>query len=70
MNDGWPDCLDGKDERSGESGGRIFHCVQCAGVVLPAAQLCRSSGRGLSAECVADFIGEGECNGCIGDYVE
>ena len=39
-------------------GGRLFHCVQCSGVILPAAQLCRSSGRGLSEECVMDFIGQ------------
>lgn len=68
VGDGWPDCLDGADEEHG-GGGRVFACVHCAGVVLPAAQLCRSSGRGLTAECVHDFIGQGECNVCVGEYV-
>ncbi len=69
VGDGWPDCMDGSDESVGD-GGRLFQCVQCAGVVLPAAQLCRSSGRGLSAECVHDFIGQGECNVCVDDYLQ
>ena len=74
VEDGWPDCLDGRDEasgrRGGSTGGKLFHCVQCAGVVLPAAQLCRSSGRGMTAECVHDFIGEGECNVCVDEYFQ
>lgn len=64
--DGWPDCMDGADE-PGELAGmpRKFQCIACSGVVLTAAHLCASSGRGMSAECVNTMIGEGDCNGCV-----
>ncbi len=71
VNDGWPDCIDGSDESgSHKRQPLILSCVYCASVVLPAAHLCRASGRGLTAECVHDFIGEGECNVCVQEYLD
>ncbi len=72
VGDGWPDCVDGSDEDDGdeESAAKLLMCVECAGVVLPAAQLCRASGRGdEGAECVRDAIGSGECAACVEEYL-
>jgi len=75
VSDGWPDCRDGSDESDlmAEVGGapRVFRCLACAGVILPAAHLCRASGRGVTEECVQGFIGEkGLCNECVKDFVK
>ena len=74
VGDGWPDCMDGSDERDlvlvdGRSPSFQFQCVQCSGVVLAAAHLCDSSGRGMTADCVHEFIGEGECNVCVEEFL-
>ena len=74
MNDGWPDCMDGSDDadmrsKNGKSPAFQLQCVECAGVVLSAAHLCHSSGRGLTDECVNTMIGEGECNVCVQEFL-
>lgn len=74
IGDGWPDCMDGSDESGlmgtdGTSAAIVVQCVQCAGVILPAAHLCSMNGMGVTPECINDMIGEGECNVCTTQYL-
>jgi len=70
--DGWPDCMDGADEADMAVDGKVLPfqlgCLQCAGVVLSAGFLCRETG-GLSRSCVESLLGPGQCNVCIGEYM-
>ena len=81
-NDGWPDCLDASDEKSGEDGGittedgaltslpQQLVCVQCAGVILSAGFICRESDQGLTNSCLQETMGKGgACNPCIKLYL-
>ena len=47
---------------------RKFQCITCSGVLLSAAHLCATSGRGMTADCINTMIGEGDCNGCVEDF--
>lgn len=70
--DGWPDCMDGADEANMAVDGKVLPyqlgCVHCAGVVLSAGFLCREAG-GLTRSCVESILGPGQCNVCIGEYM-
>ncbi|XP_023346509.1 uncharacterized protein LOC111715424 [Eurytemora carolleeae] len=72
IEDGWPDCMDGADESNLAVDGKVLPfqlgCIHCAGVVLSAGFLCRESG-GLTRSCVEGILGPGECNVCIGEYM-
>ncbi len=66
--DGWPDCLDGTDEKNNATEQLV--CVQCAGVVLSAGFVCRQSSQGLTKECLHVTMGvNGACNNCISHYL-
>ena len=44
-------------------------CVHCAGLVLSASFLCLESSGGLSRHCVETVLGPGQCNPCIGEFI-
>jgi len=73
VNDGWPDCLDGADEDAFNLGEKVLPfqlgCVHCAGVILSAGFLCIESNGGLTRNCVEQVMGPGQCNVCIGEYM-
>jgi len=73
VSDGWPDCMDGSDERGMSSNGKVLPhqlgCIQCAGTVLSAGFICQQT-EGLTRSCVESVLGPGQCNVCIEDYLD
>lgn len=73
VQDGWPDCLDGSDESSGQKNSlpEQLVCIQCAGVVLSAGFVCREARLGLTNQCIQDVMGaQGACNNCVAYYFD
>lgn len=73
VQDGWPDCLDGSDESSGQKNSlpEQLVCIQCAGVVLSAGFVCREARLGLTNQCIQDVMGaQGACNNCVSYYFD